>query len=75
VTLGTCADGRRVVLDLRIAGEESEASWKEVVDSLVARNVGRPRLAVIDGNPGLERAHRAQGRLPRDAGAVGGSHA
>lgn len=56
VTLGTCADGRRVVLDLRIAGEESAASWTEVLESLVARHVGRPTLAVIDGNPGLSAA-------------------
>jgi putative transposase len=59
VTLGTCADGRRVILDLRIAGEESEASWSEVVRSLIARGVGLPRMAVIDGNPGLETALRA----------------
>jgi transposase-like protein len=59
VTLGACADGRRVVLDLRIAGEESESSWREVIDSLSARDIGLPVLAVIDGNPGLERALRA----------------
>ena len=58
VTLGTCADGRRVVLDLRIAGEESQASWGEVLCSLTRRNVGLPPLAVIDGNPGLEAALR-----------------
>jgi len=60
VTLGTCADGRRVILDLRIAGEESEASWTEVVRSLIERGVGLPRIAVIDGNPGLEAALRAE---------------
>lgn len=59
VTLGTCADGRRVILDLRIAGEESEASWTEVVHSLIERGVRLPRLAVVDGNPGLEAALRA----------------
>lgn len=58
VTLGTCEDGRRVVLDLRIAGEESEASWTEVIHSLIKRGVCLPRLAVIDGNPGLEAALR-----------------
>lgn len=56
VTLGTAADGHRVILDLRIAGEESEAAWSEVIESLIARNVGRPELAIIDGNPGLEKA-------------------
>jgi len=53
VTLGVCADGRRVVLDMRIAGEESEVSWSEVLQSLVECHVGTPLLAVIDGNPGL----------------------
>lgn len=48
-----------MVVDVRIAGEQSEASWKNVVDSLVKRNVGCPRLAVIDGNAVLERALRA----------------
>lgn len=59
VTLGACADGRRVVLDLRLAGEESEASWREVLDALSKRHVGVPVLAVVDGNPGLEAALRA----------------
>jgi putative transposase len=60
VTLGVCADGRRVVLDMRIAGQESEAAWRELVQSLVARNLATPALAVIDGNPGLHAALRAQ---------------
>jgi transposase-like protein len=59
VTLGTCADGRRLVLDLRLAGEESEASWREVLDALTKRHLGIPVLAVVDGNPGLEAALRA----------------
>jgi putative transposase len=59
VTLGVRADGQRVVLDLRLAGEESAASWGDVVTSLVTRHLGRPVLAVIDGNPGLTTALRA----------------
>jgi transposase-like protein len=58
VTLGVCADGRRLLLDLRMAGEESAAAWREVVESLVARHIGVPLLAVIDGNPGLSTALR-----------------
>jgi transposase-like protein len=58
VTLGVCADGRRVLLDLRMVGEESAAAWREVIDSLVARHIGVPALAVIDGNPGLITALR-----------------
>jgi transposase-like protein len=53
VTLGVRGDGQRVVLDMRLAGEESAASWGEVLSSLVARHLRRPLLAVVDGNPGL----------------------
>jgi putative transposase len=60
MTLGVCADGRRIVLDIRIAGQESEAAWRGLVQSLVKRNLGTPTLAVIDGNPGLQAALRAQ---------------
>jgi putative transposase len=60
VTLGVCADGRRVVLDMRIAGQESEPAWRELFESLVARHLGTPALAVIDGNFGLRAALRAQ---------------
>ena len=56
VTLGVRANGQRVVVDLRLAGEESAASWSEVVASLVARHLTRPVLAMIDGNPGLATA-------------------
>lgn len=53
VTLGVRANGERVVLDMRLVGEESAASWTEVVASLTARHLPRPVLAIIDGNPGL----------------------
>src|SRR5271165_6687625 len=60
VTLGVCADGRRVVLDLRLAGVESAEAWLDAVRSLGARNLGAPVLAVVDGNPGLAAALRVQ---------------
>src|SRR5215469_3602867 len=60
VVLGVCADGRRIVLAMRIAGQESEAAWRELMQSLVERHLGTPTLAVIDGNPGLFAALRAQ---------------
>jgi transposase-like protein len=59
VTLGVRANGERVVLDLRLVGEESAASWTEVVASLAARRSARPVLAVVDGNPGLTSALRS----------------
>jgi putative transposase len=60
VVMGVCADGRRIVLDMRIAGQESEAAWRELLQLLVARHLHAPALAVIDGNPGLQAALRAQ---------------
>ena len=60
VALGVCADGRRAVLDMRLAGVESEQAWLAAVRSLAARNLGTPRLAAIDGNPGLAAALKAQ---------------
>ena len=60
VTLGGCADGRRVVLDLRLAGVESANAWLDAVRSLGARNLGAPLLAVVDGNPGLAAALKVQ---------------
>jgi putative transposase len=60
VTLGVRADGQRVVLDLRLAGDESTAAWRDVVRGLVERHVGPPRLAMIDGRAGLAAALREQ---------------
>ena len=73
VTLGIKADGQRIVLDLRLAGQETTQAWQEVIDKLVERRIGVPLLAVInlfnvldemraviDGNPGLHAALRAQ---------------
>lgn len=60
VVLGVRADGQRVLLDMCIAGEESCASWSELIDGLEKRHMNAPLLAVIDGNSGLEAALRKQ---------------
>jgi putative transposase len=60
VTLGVREDGERVVLDMRMAGEESGASWSEVLASLTRRKMSTPVLAIIDGNPGLHAALEKQ---------------
>ena len=60
VTLGIREDGERVILDMRLAGEESGASWGEVLSSLVKRNMAAPILVIIDGNPGLRAALQKQ---------------
>jgi len=62
VTLGVRSNGERIVIDLRLAGEESTESWREVVQGLAKRKIGVPLLAVIDGNPGLAEALREQWR-------------
>src|SRR5262249_17220157 len=59
VTLGIKADGHRLVLDMRLAGQETTQAWQEVIEKLVERGVGVPLLAIIDGNPGLHGALRA----------------
>ena len=56
VALGVRATGARVVLDLRLMGTESATGWRTLLQALVARHLGRPLLAVGDGNPGLEQA-------------------
>jgi putative transposase len=60
VTLGVCANGQRVVRDLRLAGGESEQAWLDAVRALAARHLGTPVLAVIDGNPRLAAALKMQ---------------
>ena len=60
VTLGVRGDGQRVVLDLRLAGDESTAAWRDVICSLVDRHMGLPVLAIIDGSAGLAAALREQ---------------
>jgi putative transposase len=60
VTLGVCANGQRVVLDLRLSGVESEQAWLDAVRALAGRNLGTPELAVIDGSPGLRAALKMQ---------------
>src|SRR5207244_12032912 len=60
VTLGVREDGERVILDMRMAGEESGASWTEALASLVRRKMSTPVLAIIDGNPGLHAALEKQ---------------
>jgi transposase-like protein len=56
VVLGVRRNGERLLLDMRMAGDESQAAWGDVLEKLVARNIGQPELAAIDGNPGLAAA-------------------
>ena len=56
VTLGASESGERVVVDIRLAGQESKVAWRDVLEHLSARGLGIPHLAIIDGNPGLRSA-------------------
>jgi transposase-like protein len=56
VALGVRADGQQVIRDLETLTSESTTAWSGFLESLVARGLSRPRLGVIDGNPGLRAA-------------------
>lgn len=60
VTLGVRASGERIVLDLRVVGEESKAAWQDALGHLVQRGLARPLLAIVDGNLGLLQALEEQ---------------
>jgi transposase-like protein len=57
-------DGRFSCLAQRLTefpprvGDESAAAWRDVIEQLQRRQLGVPRLAVIDGNSGLATALR-----------------
>jgi transposase-like protein len=56
VALGVRANGEKVLLSLLTAGAESTDGWQMLLDDLAARKMGRPRLVISDGNPGLAAA-------------------
>lgn len=56
VALGVRADGQKVVLDLELLTSEATTAWQGLLEGLSARGLRRPRLCVIDGNPGLRAA-------------------
>jgi transposase-like protein len=56
VALGVRADGQKVGLDLARLTSEATTAWPGVLDGRRARGLRRPRLCVIDGNPGLRAA-------------------
>jgi transposase-like protein len=56
VALGVRRDGQKVLLGLKNMGGEGEAAWHAFLDGLVARGLGTPELAIVDGASGLEAA-------------------
>ena len=56
VALGVRENGEKVLLSLLTAGAESTDAWQLLLNDLAARKMGRPRLVISDGNPGLAAA-------------------
>ncbi|MDB5331029.1 MAG: Transposase, Mutator family [Phycisphaerales bacterium] len=56
VTVGFTAQGRREVLDWRVADSESEQNWGEVFKSLKDRGLGPVKLVVSDAHRGIRAA-------------------
>jgi putative transposase len=55
--IGVTAQGEKVLLSLETKGSESQEAWQGLLSSLTVRGLKRaPKLAVIDGNPGLRAA-------------------
>jgi len=54
--IGVTAKGEKVLITLDAKGSESQEAWQGVIDDLIRRGMKAPRLAVIDGNPGLRLA-------------------
>src|SRR3954452_23052789 len=56
VAPGVRRDGQKVVLAIENMGGESEAAWRQVLEGLAWRGLGRPELVIVDGGKGLEAA-------------------
>ena len=56
VALGVLADGSKRLLALELCSRESGEAWRGVLEDLAARGLVRPKLCIVDGNPGLRGA-------------------
>jgi transposase-like protein len=56
VALGVLADGSKRLLALELCGRESGEAWRGVLEDLTTRGLARPKLCIVDGNPGLRGA-------------------
>jgi len=54
VIMGVRADGRKTVLDMCMAGQESCAAWSDLTENLSKRGMQPPQLAIVDGNAAVE---------------------
>jgi putative transposase len=54
--VGVRGSGEKILLSLEVRGSEGETAWKGFVESMSNRGLRAPRLVIIDGSAGLEKA-------------------
>jgi transposase-like protein len=54
--LGVAENGKKCLLQLRLAASEAQVTWGAVVTDLQQRGLAAPLLLVVDGNGGLKNA-------------------
>lgn len=54
--IGVRPNGDKVLLALDVRGGEREEAWRGFLEDLTSRGLRAPRLAIIDGSPGLAKA-------------------
>lgn len=56
MALGVRTTGEKIVLGLRVVGDEQTAAWHELLEDLTARGLQRPDLVISDGSKGAAAA-------------------
>lgn len=56
VVIGVREGGEKILLALRMVGDESTDAWRQILEDLARRGLAAPVLAVVDGSPGLRAA-------------------
>ncbi|MDZ4390446.1 MAG: IS256 family transposase [Gemmatimonadales bacterium] len=56
MALGVRTTGEKVVLGMRVVGDEHTAAWTQLLEDLTHRGLGRPQLVLSDGSKGAAAA-------------------
>ena len=56
MALGVRTTGEKVVLGMRVVGDEQTAAWAQLLEDLTHRGLGRPHLVLSDGSKGAAAA-------------------
>ena len=59
MAVGVRRTGEKVVLALRVVGDEQTAAWTQLLEDLTTRGLGRPELVISDGSNGAAAALEA----------------